>query len=199
MAVVKRRLVQVLPGWRCFLDVDDLDDISRLEAHIDASASVLFFLSSGYFHSANCLREVRRSVEAQKNLVLLHEADTGKGGLTLAAARDECPDELRGHIFAAERVVIPWHRLSAYQLLSLRLVAEQALINPAYRDVRLTYKSEVTRSKVLFPKPVSLFASGHNPGAVALIDELNERFGQLTRTDERPSVGGVFLLYLNAE
>ena len=34
---VKQRLLGMIPGLRVFLDVDNLSDISKLEAHVDAS------------------------------------------------------------------------------------------------------------------------------------------------------------------
>ena len=51
---------------KIFLDVDDLNAISELEAYVDASDATLAFLSgsidgdtqrSDYFASKNCLRE----------------------------------------------------------------------------------------------------------------------------------------------
>ena len=46
VAVVKRRLQQLMPGCSIFLDVDDLDDISKLGEYITVSADVLIFLSA---------------------------------------------------------------------------------------------------------------------------------------------------------
>ncbi|KAL1520403.1 hypothetical protein AB1Y20_021989 [Prymnesium parvum] len=198
MAVLKRRLVQLLPGWKCFLDVDDLDDISRLEAYIDRSGSVLFFISAGYFQSKNCLREVRRAVDTDKTCILLLETDEKKGGLTLDAAQHECPEALRGRVFAAERQVIPWHRLSAYQMLSLRLIVEAALVHTPHRGARLTYRSEVLPSQVKFKKRVRLYASKHNPGAARFADELADAVKQLERVDSFDADDDVFVLYLNA-
>ena len=58
-ATIKRQLQLLLPGVKVFLDVDDLDSIDQLEAHVEASAAVLILLGSEhYFRSANCLREL---------------------------------------------------------------------------------------------------------------------------------------------
>ena len=48
-----RQLQLCLPEVRVFLDVDDLKDISALEAHIEQSAVVLIFLSRNYLCSHN--------------------------------------------------------------------------------------------------------------------------------------------------
>ena len=37
--------------------------------------------------------------------MLVHETDLNKGGLPLAAVREECPSDLRGFIFERERSV----------------------------------------------------------------------------------------------
>jgi len=198
MAVVKRRLVQLLPGWKFFLDVDNLDDVSRLEAHIDRSASVLFFISAGYFRSANCLREVRRATSTGKNCILLHEIDQNKGGLTLTEAQQECPSDLQESVFHG-RQLIPWHRLSAYQMLSLRLVAESALAKSPHAGARLTYKSEISLSAIRAQRlSISLFVSERNAGASEFIDELHSVSKGLTRAESLASCDA-FLLYLSRQ
>lgn len=63
--VIKQLLREVLPGIRVFLDVDDLNDISQLEAEIASSQAVLVFVSQGYFESVNCLRELMRAMELE--------------------------------------------------------------------------------------------------------------------------------------
>ena len=44
----------MLPGVLIWLDVVNLEDISKLEEYVDGSAVVLIFLSRGYFESKNC-------------------------------------------------------------------------------------------------------------------------------------------------
>ena len=51
--VIKSRLLELVPGVRIFLDVDDLVDLNNLEAEIEATQVVIFFLSKGYFQSRN--------------------------------------------------------------------------------------------------------------------------------------------------
>lgn len=182
----------------CTQDVDDLKDISKLENYIDQSGSILFFISSGYFLSANCLREVRRTVEQRKNLILLHEADEKKGGITLQEAKEECPSSLRDYIFESENQIIPWHRLSAYQMLSLRLIAERLLIHSPHQGARLTYGSEVSIKKVNLSQPCTIYVSDHNQGAQSLFDELFSSFKQVSKGSSL-SQSSALLLYLNRD
>jgi hypothetical protein len=120
-------------------DVDDLQDIDRLEEYIDCSSCILLFLSKGcksccssprrqHCHSScqghtfdllladlqskNCLREVVASVSQQKPRVLVWEANPAKGGAPVEELRDkECPPELRGPVFDGQKV-IQWHRIA---------------------------------------------------------------------------------------
>ena len=49
-----RQLQLVLPGVRIWLDVVNLEDISKLEEAVDDAAVIIVFLSKNYFASANC-------------------------------------------------------------------------------------------------------------------------------------------------
>ena len=68
MRIVKQRLLEMIPGMRVFLDVDDLEDISDLEGYISRSLAVLVFCSAGYFESRNCIRELRSAMVHGKPL-----------------------------------------------------------------------------------------------------------------------------------
>jgi len=89
-----------------FLDVDDLKDISALEMYIQESATVLIFLSRGYFLSKNCLREAYSSASNFKPLILVHEADPSKGGLQRVDSENECPPDLRDYVFCDNHPLI---------------------------------------------------------------------------------------------
>ena len=127
--------------------VDDLKDIGALEEYIQRSQAILFFLSQGYFRSKarlsfpprlyrplavppaspapqNCLREIRSSLEKDKPLVLVQEADPDKGGGTLQALRDECPEDLQPAIFDEDWPLTIWYRIEEFQLVSLKIIAE---------------------------------------------------------------------------
>ena len=72
----------------------------------------------------NCLREVRSSLAKTKPLILVQEADPAKGGGTLQALRDECPDELQSDIFDQGRTQTTWYRIEEFQRVSLKIIAE---------------------------------------------------------------------------
>ena len=71
---------------------------------MQASRTLLIFLSRGYFSSKNCRRELYAALDANLPLVVLHESDDKKGGAPLAALRAECDVHCRERPEAA-RVV----------------------------------------------------------------------------------------------
>jgi len=191
-ANIKRALQVILPGSRIFLDVDDLADISALESEIGQSALVLMFLSKGYFSSRNCLREIRCAVQLRKPIVLVHEANEAKGGLTLEESMSECPDELRDRVFDSRRRLgmaggraIQWHRIADFQKMSLKLIAEQLLLaSPQYAStcdaLPLYFPGEISADALSFELPVCLRFSRHNSGAGTVAKELASRFRELS-------------------
>jgi len=204
--------------------VDDLTAIGDLELYIEQSSSILLFCSRGYFQSQNCLREVEASVKLRKNLILVHEADPGHGGLPLDDLKLECPDRLRAAVFE-DRCVIPFHRIQHFQKLTLKLIAHQMLIGamqPSAGSIRLKwtdlhYPDELNCDNLHFDSTVQLSVSAFNPGAAAAADELASRFDAIVVRDSASVIGAVaighkgsasskptsnapyFLLYLNCE
>ena len=77
----------------------------------------------------NCLREIRSSLEQSKPLVIVQEADPAKGGGTLQALRDECPDELQSDIFDQGRTQTTWYRIEEFQRVSLKTIVEAPLVH----------------------------------------------------------------------
>ena len=67
---IKELLKESLPGVRVFLDVDDLEDVSKLEEEVEASAIIIVFLSASYFASRNCMRELSHAVLKRKQVCL---------------------------------------------------------------------------------------------------------------------------------
>ena len=128
--------------------VDDLKDIGALEQYIRGTTMILFFLSQGYFRSRarplspprcractraspppppapqNCLREVRSSLEMNKPIVLVQEADPTKGGGTMEELREDCPETLQRSIFEMDRPHAVWMRAEEFQRVSLKIIAE---------------------------------------------------------------------------
>ena len=205
VAVIRRRLQdEMVPETKIFLDVEDLDDISRLEEYIRASAAVLIFLSRGYFLSRNCLREVRAAVNEEKPLVLVHEIDPQKGGAPLDEIMRECPDDLRDAVFRG-RDVVPWLRLGHFQRESLCCIAESMLLClPRYgrqlgrgklgafdlttasadapadaplRGLPVHIKGAITESHWRLPGGACLYViEDYNPGALGIARQLVEGY-----------------------
>ena len=127
---LKSSLTALVPDLRCFLDVDDLSDLGSLEALVDASDVAICFLSgstradgterSDYMLSDNCLRELRAAIEKKKRMIFVRETDPQHGGVAMDVHRRDCPEELR-HVLD-EHSIVPWYRVKAYFLVSLRLI-----------------------------------------------------------------------------
>ena len=222
-ATIKRQLTLLLPGASIFLDVDDLQDTGELETYIEQTAVIMIFVSKGYFKSGNCLREAVASVEKAKPITLVH--DPVKGGASREAIeRDECTDALRPAIFVAGREVIEWHRVKDFQLISLKLLAEQLLLGcptpsglPPPRHIQLYVPGEAARQNMVFGDRVLLYSSPNNPGAAAIANALRAGMKNVattvdprmvgsggSRSSRRASTTGVgrathFLLYLNSQ
>ena len=82
--------MQLLRGVKVFLDTDDLDQLSELETYVESSRLVLFFLSSRFFDSANCLREVRSVLDRHAEFVHVRETAAIHGALPLNLHKERC-------------------------------------------------------------------------------------------------------------
>ena len=101
---LKSVLTGLVPDLRVFLDVDDLTDVSELEAFVRASETIIVFLSgsrrtdgsarSDYMGSTNCIRELRTAVAQKKPIVFVRETDPQHGGVSMEVHRRDCPPEL---------------------------------------------------------------------------------------------------------
>ena len=196
----------------------------------------MIFVSQGYFKSPNCLREVRCAVTKGKPLSLVH--DPVRGGASLEGIEAECPIEIRGDMFSPHRPVITFHRIKDFQMVSLRLLAEDLLLGcpnfgvqlvsstaerPATSfgekpmvkctstsasaaaaaeakadaderaDVQLALPGEVTRKRLNFHTPITVYASLYNPGAAAALEMLQEGFLQLQEPTRRLTLTGTAL------
>lgn len=193
MRVIKHRLLEMLPQLRLFLDVDDLTQLSDLEAAVDGSSCVLVCCSLAYCRSRNCMRELRQAIRARKRLIPLMEADPQRGAVTEPEMREaleaaaaahferwgfdsEWPrsHELANALF--ERGPIEWTRLGPYQAATMRLIAEAVLGCPAgATSVHGEMRLDASRQRLLPPAPplsYHLFVSTHNEGAAELVAEL---------------------------
>ena len=81
-------------------------------------------------------------------IILLHEADTKRGGAPLAQLRGECPEDLRDPVFLdgdGQREVILWLRVQAFQLVSLKKIASALLEHAALQSAPQRSTSVVRR------------------------------------------------------
>jgi len=83
---IARKLQLYLPGLIIWLDVDNLDDVGKLEECIAESAVVLIFYSKGYFGSENCRREFYHAVALEKPIIVVYDGDD----IVIQEMKDEC-------------------------------------------------------------------------------------------------------------
>ena len=146
----------------------------------------------------NCLRDVRAAIEMGKPLILVHEADPGKGGGTLQELRAECPEDLQADIFDKGWPMTVWHRINAYQIVSLTIIAEALLLQWTNKRVSLFMSDEQWVQSYTFSKPVLLWVSPANAGAEELANELAHGVtGCAVSTAEEAGDATHMLLYLN--
>ena len=93
-ATIKRQLTRLLEHVHLFLDVDDLDDIARLDEYIAQSQLMMLYVSRGYFTSAACQAEMMSMVKWGKPFLLIHESDPKNGGKPWDEFVQECPEQL---------------------------------------------------------------------------------------------------------
>ena len=216
-ATIKRQLSLLLPGVSIFLDIDDLESIDKLEEYIEQSQVTMIFASKGYFKSNNCLREVRCAVEKKKPLALVHDTAAYLQSYSPLEAikNEECPDDLRPLFDSKE--VIEWHRIKDFQLVGLKLLAEEVLLgcpniystlltsgrstsspqHPLYNDIFVP--GELTNQRLGFVRPVSLYASPSNPGAIVAAEVIVSAMDGLSLSVKPPPEATHFLLYLAHE
>jgi len=178
VAVIKRKLQLLLPQCRIFLDIDDLDDIDHLERYVKMSQAILIFLSKGYFSSENCLREFRCATENNISLILVHEHDVSKGGVSLDVLREDCILQGQSAAVLTDNAleIIKWYRAAEFQALTLKMVASNMLhATPLFssqaRAPSLLLPGEIRVEYLEFRKEVVVFVSDCNPGAVTLVEQ----------------------------
>ena len=124
-------------------DVDDFEMMGELDKYIKQSNAVLAFLTIPYLQSKNCIIELRSAVKQGKGLIVLVDYDTGHGGvgaselqarLVEADSRYESwgfdlrpPRGLMLHTALTRRESIEWSRLTRFQMVSMKLIADQLL------------------------------------------------------------------------
>jgi len=188
MRVIKQRLLEMVPDFSVFLDVDDLKDISNLGKYITRAKAVLIFCSDGYFVSKNCMIELQASVKQGKLIIPLLDPDASKGGLTQHQVHDlliKAEESLYekwgfdGTSLSAEALYkalfatppIEWNRIGAFQDVTLRCIAERLL--PKGHEPTYLQK-EVINEKVVWQPATKIYhtyCSNNNPGALKMLQE----------------------------
>jgi len=134
VASLKAQLLAAEPGLQVFRDLDDLSDTGALEDLVRQTQVMVFFLSRGFFDSANCRREVLAAFRLDKPLVVVVETAEAHGGGSTAAAElraecERCGDAevaaLAPRLFGDARAIVPWYREPAYGRASVLQVCEQ--------------------------------------------------------------------------
>jgi len=196
---VVRRLQLLLPGVRIWLDVDNLDDVGRLEESVADAMSFLVFLSAGYFRSFNCRRELYAALGSNRPFIPIFEADAAKGGASLAVLQAECrencveaapdaypsyggPDEMIRRIFWETEPIV-WVRVNAFQLESLKAVALRMLLHSPYY---VSDPAELADGVMVpgetgpfaFGGPVTILVCRGNRGAFHLAEEVKKTAGK---------------------
>ena len=197
---IVRQLQLLMPGIQIWLDADRLNDVSRLAESVRSSLAVTVFLSRGYFSSVNCRKELYAALDARLPLILVHEADEGKGGAPISELKRECVEHCGDRLGggggrvcdadgSGERVCdavfrstpIAWVRVRSFQLVSLRLIAEAMLRHTPFYSEKASSRARELRygtyvpgdlAPMKFRAPIRLLYCPENAGAKALADEL---------------------------
>ena len=111
----------VLPAApTCLRSVDDLEDVSLLEGHVESSDVIIIYLTQDYLSSFNCRRELVAACTAhqvhQTPILLLLETDPDKGATNV--------DLLRGELAGLVRKGIPQSHRNAVESLIDMLAAK---------------------------------------------------------------------------
>ncbi|EOD07315.1 hypothetical protein EMIHUDRAFT_198748 [Emiliania huxleyi CCMP1516] len=189
---VVRQLQLLLPGVRIWLDVDNLEDVGRLEESVADAMTFLVFLSAGYFKSFNCRRELYAALASNRPFIPIFEADAAKGGASIEALQAECrehcvevvppaypsyggPGEMIARVFEEAKPIV-WVRVNAFQLESLKAIALRMLLHSPFYASRLAeLAAGVTvpgeAGPVAFSGPVTILACRGNKGAFGVADE----------------------------
>ena len=134
--------------------------------------------------------------------------DPVRGGASLSGIAAECNASMQLKVFGppdAKRDVVIWHRFKDFQIVSIKLMAEQLLRGcpqeKRLEDVRLFVPGELPRQKLMLRKRPVVFASPNNPRALTVAKEIASAMGgRIDVTSEHASEDREithFLLLLN--
>ena len=118
-------------------------------------------------------------------MILIHEPDPRKGGVSVEKLIQQCPSHFRESVFGSEqsrRSIHRWHRVTAFQVATLLETAEHiiAALPMAAERSSLRVKGEVPKAPLA--KPMTIYISKNVRPAVPLAlrgarrAQLSERF-----------------------
>jgi hypothetical protein len=140
---IARSLQLYLPRLVVWLDVDDLDDVERLEDYIAESAVILIFYSENYFRSFNCRREFYAAVALEKPIIVVYEGDASVVDKMKEECAKYCTEKYRNEGIDINHVLeniltkdpICILKAGSFSAETLKLVYLRLLKNlPFYRD-----------------------------------------------------------------
>ena len=192
---LKSMLQVLLPTLRCFLDVDNLLDMTQLEQHVMQSDVVLVMLTQGYLASSNCRRELIEALRLKKPLVVLRETDPNHGAIELSALRDEvevlpmqADREAGGALIrmVEDGQTLEWHREGHLKRAVLAAIAQELLdfqsaaaASSGRVALRVIQKHEASRASVTGRSPERKGASAMGGPRVHLLSEYADAVPEL--------------------
>ena len=130
------------------------------------------------------------TLEQQKSYLFVHEADEAKGGAPIEMLAAELQDETQCRDLFDGRRITTWHRVKEFQLVSLLQIA-QDMLKDRQQEVSLYIPGSLSAQKLVFPAPVTLYASPNNPGAAEAVVEMTSMFANVHLTERKSfGVGG---------
>jgi len=200
-ALLKRMLQLLLPGAQIFLDVDDLEDESQLERHVNESALLVIFVSKAYLSSKNCERELRAALTCGKPLVGIFDNDRN----LLCDIENEYSKSLS--VLGVFEKLQPWLRHPHFQLATLKYVSEKLLLaTPGFArngtNLKLYVPGELLKRQLFLSsfnrgsRPIKVKAFPANDGVECVLEELKLIQG-IEQVSYDEDVHALFILYLN--
>jgi hypothetical protein len=87
---IARKLKLLLPQLQVWLDVDLLDDASKLEVYVESTLVFFLFYSTGYFESKNCRREIYAAIEMDKPIIVVYNGNESVLGTMRNEIKSHC-------------------------------------------------------------------------------------------------------------
>jgi hypothetical protein len=191
---ITRKLQLFLPGLKVWLDVDELDDISKLEESVAETAVFILYYSKGYFKSKNCRREIYAAMKLDKPVILLYEGDESvlmemeeecMSHCDSNNGEQDCPgavlilEKLLGHADPRMHGPIQWLNEGSFSAAAQKCIYSRILRNlPCYkRHPDLLSEEQGIRvpgelGPISLESPINLIVCENNYGCSDVVEEL---------------------------